>query len=150
MLRRDLKPQNFLYVDDSPSSAIKCSDYGLAMSYIPSDPEGLALNKRAGTPVYMAPEVVLRRYDEKADLWSAGMLMYQLLSNKLPLWNGQVPFSANLDEIFFDTLIRDIDFDCIAEYASPEAADLCKNLLSRDPDKRLSATQAAKHSWLRL
>ena len=66
---RDLKPQNFLFVDDSDDSAIKCSDYGLAMSYIPSDPEGLVLQKRAGTPVYMAPEVVLRRYDEKADLW---------------------------------------------------------------------------------
>ena len=61
IIYRDLKPQNFLYVDDDPQSAIKCSDYGLAMSYIPSDPEGLALNKRAGTPVYMAPEVVLRR-----------------------------------------------------------------------------------------
>ena len=58
---RDLKPQNFLYVDESPTSAIKCSDYGLAITYIPEDPEGLALNKRAGTPVYMAPEVVLRR-----------------------------------------------------------------------------------------
>ncbi|QDZ22553.1 protein kinase [Chloropicon primus] len=149
IIYRDLKPQNFLYVDETPDSEIKCSDYGLAMSYIPSDPAGISLNKRAGTPVYMAPEVVLRRYDEKADLWSAGMLMYQLLGNKLPLWNGDVPYTANLDDIFFDTLLRDIDFDFIAEESSPEAADLCKKLLTRDPDKRMSAEQASQHPWLR-
>lgn len=96
----------------------------------------------------MAPEVVLRRYDEKADLWSAGMLMYQLLGNKLPLWNGEVPFSANLDDIFFDTLIRDIDFDCIASLASADAADLCKKLLTRDPENRITAEEAARHPWL--
>jgi len=61
IIYRDLKPQNFLYIDETPDSDIKCSDYGLAMSYIPDCPQGIALNKRAGTPVYMAPEVVLRR-----------------------------------------------------------------------------------------
>lgn len=149
IIYRDLKPQNFLYVTDSPTSDIKCSDYGLAMSYIPSCPEGIVLNKRAGTPVYMAPEVVLRRYNEKADMWSAGMLMYQLLGNQLPLWNGEVPFSANLDDIFFDTLIREIDFDLIATKAGPEAADLCSQLLTRDPGNRISATQAERHAWIR-
>ena len=148
IIYRDLKPQNFLYVDDSESSAIKCSDYGLAMTYIPDCPDGLVLRKRAGTPVYMAPEVVLRRYDEKADLWSAGMLMYQLLGEKLPLWDGEVPFSANLDDIFFDTLIRHIDFDCIDYRASPGAADLCSKLLTRDPELRITAAEAAKHPWL--
>ena len=79
---------------------------------------------------------------------SAGMLMYQLLGKKLPLWNGEVPFTANLDDIFFDTLLREIDFDWIEDCASPGAADLCSQLLTRDPKKRLTAAQAAEHPWL--
>ena len=76
------------------------------------------------------------------------MLMYQLLGERLPLWNGDVPFAANLDDIFYDTLLRDIDFGLIASKASPDAADLCKKLLTRDPEKRLNAAQAAEHPWL--
>ena len=67
--RRDVKPQNFMYIDDTADSVLKCSDYGLALSYIPNDPLGVTLTKRAGTPAYMAPELILRRYDERADLW---------------------------------------------------------------------------------
>jgi calcium-dependent protein kinase len=150
IIYRDIKPQNFLYVDDSSSSDIKCSDYGLAMSYIPNNPDGLLLTKRAGTPAYMAPEVVLRRYNEKADLWGAGMLMYQLLAGRFPFWGGELSFTSTLDDIFFDILIREIDFDFIAAMASPEAADLCRNLLRRDPKMRLTAAQAAEHPWMAL
>ena len=66
---RDIKPQNFLYVDaEASDDALRVVDFGLAMPYIPGD-EGLMLTKRAGTPAYMAPELVLRRYNEKVDLW---------------------------------------------------------------------------------
>lgn len=150
IIYRDIKPQNFLYVDDTPSSDIKCSDYGLAMTYIPDNPEGLLLTKRAGTPAYMAPEVVLRRYNEKADLWGAGMLMYQLLAGRFPFWGGGLSISSTMDDIFFDILIRNIDFDFIADMASPEAADLCRNLLARDPKIRMTVAEAAEHPWLAL
>jgi len=69
IMYRDVKPQNFMYIDDTADSVLKCSDYGLALSYIPNDPLGVTLTKRAGTPAYMAPELILRRYDERADLW---------------------------------------------------------------------------------
>ena len=76
--------------------------------------------------------------------------MYQLLANRLPLWDGEVPFTASLDDIFFDTLLREIDFQAVAEGAGPEAADLCKKLLTRDPKKRIDAAQAAAHPWLAM
>ena len=113
IIYRDIKPQNFLYVDDTPSSDIKCSDYGLAMTYIPDNPEGLLLTKRAGTPAYMAPEVVLRRYNEKADLWGAGMLMYQLLAGRFPFWGGGLSISSTMDDIFFDIFLTFYICNCL-------------------------------------
>ena len=53
---------------EASDDALRVVDFGLAMPYIPGD-EGLMLTKRAGTPAYMAPELVLRRYNEKVDLW---------------------------------------------------------------------------------
>ena len=76
------------------------------------------------------------------------MLMYQLLGNCLPLWIGSIPFTANLDDIFYDTLLRDIDFGHIASRSSEGAADLCAKLLTRDPDKRITAAEASQHPWL--
>ena len=47
-------------------------------------PEGLS--RRTGTPVFMAPEVYARKYGRPADLWSAGIMMYQLLAGRFPFW----------------------------------------------------------------
>lgn len=44
------------------------------------------LRRRTGTPVYQAPELILRSYDARADVWSAGMVLYQLWSKRLPFW----------------------------------------------------------------
>ena len=75
--------------------------------------------------------------------------MYQLISNKFPFWGGVVSLSSSLDDIFFDIMVRKIDFNLISRIASPEAADLCRNLLSRDPEYRLTAKAASEHPWLK-
>ncbi len=46
------------------------------------------LKSRSGTPVYMAPEVIMQEYGPPADLWSVGMLMYQLLTGTFPFWDS--------------------------------------------------------------
>ena len=51
-------------------------------------PDEGQLKSRSGTPVYMAPEVILQGYDAQADMWSIGMLMYQLLTGTFPFWDS--------------------------------------------------------------
>ena len=46
------------------------------------------LKSRSGTPVYMAPEVITQEYGPEADLWSVGMLLYQLLTGAFPFWDS--------------------------------------------------------------
>ena len=46
------------------------------------------LKSRSGTPVYMAPEVIMQEYGPEADLWSVGMLLYQLLTGTFPFWDS--------------------------------------------------------------
>ena len=41
---------------------------------------------RAGTPVYMAPEVFRREYGVQSDMWSLGMMLYHFISQRFPFW----------------------------------------------------------------
>lgn len=66
---------------DSP---IKATDFGLAMRHRAGEPP---LKSRSGTPAYMAPEVIQQCYGLPADIWSAGTMMYQLLTGKAQ-WGG--------------------------------------------------------------
>lgn len=88
---RDVKPDNFLFLTDSDASPVRATDFGLA-TRLPAPRAGsdddAALASRTGTPVYMAPEVVRQCYGPKADVWSAGVLVYQLLTGRLPFWES--------------------------------------------------------------
>ena len=146
IIYRDLKPANFLFASEAPDSGVRCIDFGLAENFIPG--EVRALNKRAGTPVYMAPELVMQRYDEKADVWSAGMLLYQALSGAVPFWGGEVPGKVSFRNIFYDIVIKDVEFPSPAwDGVSAEAVDLARLLLKRDPEMRITAAEALRHPW---
>eukprot|EP00798_Chlamydomonas_sp_ICE-L_P026449 gene26449-17548_t len=82
---RDVKPGNFLFLTNEPDSPLKATDFGLAVMHWPGEPR---LKSRSGTPAYMAPELVLESYNEKCDLWSVGMLTYQLLTGRFPYWEN--------------------------------------------------------------
>ena len=88
-MHRDLKPENIVLKDKSDTFDLKLADFGLA-STLTSD---FAFT-RCGTPGYVAPEILDDlKYDEKVDIFGAGVILYILLT-------GTSPFMAHsLDEI---------------------------------------------------
>lgn len=76
----DLKPQNILLTSGS-RPRLKLADFGFAQKF---DPEQIKTALK-GSPLYMAPEMVLRRrYDAKVDLWSVGVILYECLFGHAP------------------------------------------------------------------
>lgn len=74
-MHRDLKPENFMTVDKN-GYEIKMIDFGLAKNYkINLD----VLTTKAGTPYYIAPEVLSGKYNHKCDIWSLGVIIYVFL-----------------------------------------------------------------------
>ena len=123
IIHRDLKPENFLFRDKSEDSDLVIIDFGLSREFDKSS-EGF-MKTRLGTPYYIAPEVLSRRYDAACDLWSTGVIMYILLCGSPPFWGDEDAEIFNKirkhHKIDFP---RDLGWDKVSE----EAKDLIRKL----------------------
>ncbi|PON75231.1 Parvalbumin [Parasponia andersonii] len=92
-----------------------------------------------GSPYYVAPEVLLKHYGPEADVWTAGVILYILLSGVPPFW-------AETQQGIFDAVLKGhIDFDSDPwPVISGSAKDLIRKMLCSGPSDRLTA-----HEWLR-
>ncbi|CAN6829620.1 unnamed protein product [Brassica oleracea] len=140
IIHRDLKPQNLLLSTDDNDAALKIADFGFARSL---QPRGLA-ETLCGSPLYMAPEIMqLQKYDAKADLWSVGAILFQLVTGRTPFTgNSQVQLFQNImrsTELQFPVDCRDLTTDC---------KDLCQKLLRRNPVERLTFEEFFHHPFL--
>jgi serine/threonine-protein kinase len=82
VVHRDLKPENVLLTADGQ---VKILDFGIAMSTASRRLTWGALSNAIGTPDYMAPEQIRgRRGDARTDVYALGMLLYEMLTGKLP------------------------------------------------------------------
>jgi serine/threonine protein kinase len=131
---RDLKPENLL-VDDKDN--IKITDFGLANIQKPTDK---LLQTVCGTPNYVAPEVLKEvGYNGiYADVWSAGVILFVMLS-------GYLPFDdPNLDDLF--KKIQRGDYRMCKTFSEP-VKDLISKILVVDPKKRMTLDGVMKHPW---
>ena len=145
---RDLKMENVLFLYKTQDSPIKIIDFGLSESVQIVNHKDLLENKNinmtgsVGTPHYISPEVLQGKYNQKCDIWSAGVILYAILS-------GSFPFDGNTDkEIYKCILKKKYDFkDEEWKNISEEAKDLIKHMLC-DEDKRYTAEMVLNHPWL--
>ena len=134
---RDLKPENILLKD----GVIKIADFGFAK--FKEDPTIKSNNTVLGTPLYMAPEVYDGKYSGKCDVWSAGILLYELIYNKTPWYGNGRP------ELFQNIKNKDLEF--------PKEIPVNKNIkkllsamLERDDEERIGFEDILKHKALEL
>ncbi|KAG5243042.1 kinase family protein [Salix suchowensis] len=140
LIHRDLKPQNLLLSMSDNNEVLKIADFGFARSLQPSD----LAETMCGSPLYMAPEIMqLQKYDAKADLWSVGAILFQLVTGKTPYTgNNQLQLLQNVvksTELQFPLDNKDLSAGC---------KDLCRKLLRPNPVERLTFEEFFNHPFL--
>lgn len=140
VLHRDLKPENFLMVSGDDNSPLKATDFGLSVFI----EEGKIYKDLVGSAYYVAPEVLRKSYGKEIDVWSAGVILYILLSGTPPFW-------AETDKGIFEAILEgQLDLQSSPwPSISTSAKDLIKKMLAKDPKKRITAAEALGHEWLR-
>ena len=142
LVHRDLKPQNLLLTSDDLNAELKIADFGFAR-YI-RESEGMA-DTVCGSPLYMAPEVLnYQKYDAKADLWSVGAILFEMLMGAVPFTGqNQVQLLRNIQKTEFKIPMH------IAQELSPECIALLRGLLHRDAKDRISFEEFFNHPFLK-
>ncbi|XP_016434583.1 calcium-dependent protein kinase 4 isoform X1 [Nicotiana tabacum] len=139
VMHRDLKPENFLLVNKDDDFSLKAIDFGLSVFFKP----GQIFKDVVGSPYYVAPEVLLKHYGPEADVWTAGVILYILLSGVPPFW-------AETQQGIFDAVLKGhIDFDSDPwPLISESAKDLIRKMLCMQPSERLTAHEVLCHPWI--
>ena len=132
IVHRDIKPENFLLFNDGKRVRIKLIDFGFA-TYCKDDE---TMNEQLGTPQYAAPEIFeLKPYNNKVDMWSVGVVLYNMVKGTQPFCNGEI------EKVKEQVLHKEINY---SGFQNNELRNLCEGLLDRDPEQRYSAFQAYK------
>lgn len=144
---RDLKPENILVNRHEPEN-IKVIDFGAATSFFQKK-KNIKYKKtmwtKTGTISYQAPELFQQvDYDEKIDVWSIGVMAYQMLC-------GHLPFTSEYQLDLIEIIVKceqnlRFDPDDIWHQITPLAVDFIKRIL-KHPEKRLNAKEALNHPW---
>jgi len=130
----------FTTKDPIEQTHLKVIDFGLACKFS----EGTPLKTKAGTPYYVAPQVLSGKYGQESDLWSLGVIMYVLLC-------GYPPFYGETDnDVLAKVRLGNVNFTPQDwKNVSEDAKNLIKALLRMNPKERFTASQALEHDWVK-
>ena len=134
ILHRDIKLDNILL---DGKGMVKIADFGVSKQVKP----GEIMREQCGTPAYIAPEIIRDRGYQgfKADMWSAGVVLYAMLY-------GTVPFKANNMQDLHK-LILQAKYN-LKDEISEGAKSLLRALLEPDPVKRFTIKEVLNHPWM--
>ena len=143
-IHTDIKPENILItekiiVNNEELFNVKLIDFGNSNSL--QSPESQNL------PYYVAPEVIEKKFNEKCDIWSLGIIMFRLIF-------GYVPFKGNtFEEVINHILLSPIEYDKEDEniniHLSKNGENLLSNMIVRELDKRFSVENCLNHKWFK-
>lgn len=148
ILHRDVKPENLMF---SATRTLKVTDFGIAKVLAGSETKATRAGEILGTPAYMAPEQVLNKELTPAtDVYAVGMMLYELLS-------GRLPFSQEDPMALLFCQINDspTPLSEVAQSVPPKLAAVTMRSLEKDPTARYATTEdlgvalaeAATEAW---
>ena len=143
---RDIKLENILVEQEITSNDeqllnVKLIDFGTS-NYVKTENTNY-FTVKVGSPFYMAPEVLNKKYNNKCDIWSCGVIMFMLL-------RGHPPFKGENQEELFKSIQNDIiNYNEMTEL-SELAKELMSKMLERNVDLRYSADECLKHKWMKI
>jgi serine/threonine-protein kinase len=130
-VHRDLKPENIM-VDDQDN--IKLIDFGIAADAAARRLTYANITAALGTPNYISPEQVKgKRGDGRSDLYSMGVILYEMLTGKLP-FTGPTPMAAMNERLLNHPIPPSVADPSI----SPQLQEILYRALERDPKNRYS------------
>lgn len=132
-----LKPENIFVDQKAPNWRVKIGDFGISKQVQDDDTQ---LRSFSGTPSYMAPEVHNDRseyYNSSVDLWSLGVIAFELLLGRRPFVNVRAVKEATVR----------LQLDHLFDNVSSTGHELVKLLLAFLPGSRPTAVQVFKHGW---
>jgi len=139
IVHRDIKAPNCLLLLPGgldERQAVKVSDYGLSCPF----KKGVNLTQRCGTPSHMAPEVFQKSYTESCDIWSVGVMLYWLMSRRLPF--GQAGLSEENSK-------ARLQFSSSAWVnAGQDVVNMVSAMLHKDLNNRPDCAKALAHQFL--
>lgn len=138
---RDLKPENILFLNkgNEENNPIKIIDFGLSQIIFDKN----KLTSPVGTAYYVPPEILSGDYNQKCDIWSAGIILCILLT-------GEPPFNGPNNAVIYNKIKNfEYGFSEKWKYISNEAKDLVSHMLVPQ-NIRYSSSEVLAHPWLRI
>lgn len=136
IIHRDIKPSNILLHEGNA----KIADFGFAR--FTDDVDQKTYMTEVGSPLYMAPEIFNQnKYNSKCDVWSLGILLFELLY-------GTTPWNANSAYDLFNKISKNpLKFPAFPKRSS-KIKDLLQGMIQTNPDTRLSWETIFKHEFV--